>query len=425
MQEGESELGGLKIPHGNTTPPSSTPGPQPDSSATPISEPASSAVLNSEPHSPLDSRPISTVPHVNLAPSQPSQPLTPTSAQASPHPFQQFQSQQAQSPQVLQPSPQPLSPPSFSPHPNPVPTNSFVNTISTSSFSNTPTTVFPNAGDVVLSEPKPKKSNLKKWLIVIISVLASGVAIFGIITLISTIAAGPVQQVTAEQYDELNTDFSGLSQTYEMIEDGLNGNLSVYDLLLADYFYNDIPPLYDAIYNRTYWEPKSYNISDTLNNTPEYATNLENTINTMFGINYPSEIKKKVQELHDLLPNYVSVASSFVNNLSLLKIAFIENNYDSINEIISNDTTLFDISLNTSDYIDVMSAWDTCMANIGSDLCTDPIAQGKIENIINDKSTAKSIFTTLLSDEDINLIQSTNFNLEQLLNLIVEQQYAE
>ena len=425
MQEGEPELGGLKIPHGNTTPPSSTPGSQPDSSATPISEPASSAVLDSEPHSPLDSQPISTVPHVNLVPSQPSQPLTPTSAQASPHPFQQFQSQQFQSPQPLQPSPQPLSPSSFPPQPNLTPTSPLANATSPSSFPNTPTTVFPNAGDLVLSEPKPKKSNLKKWLIVIISVLASGVAIFGIITLISTIAAGPVQQVTAEQYDELSTDFSGLSQTYEMIEDGLNGNLNVYDLLLADYFYNDIPLLYDAIYNRTYWEPKSYDISDILENTQGYADDLKNTINVMHDINYPSEIKKKVQELYVSSSSYASIVSSFTNNLSLLRAAFIENNYDSMNEIISDNTTLFNISLNTTDYIDVMSAWDTCMANIGSDLCTDPIAQGKIENIINDKSTAKSIFTTLLSDEDINLIQSTNFNLEQLLNLIVEQQYAE
>lgn len=420
MQEGESELGGLKIPHGNTNPPTPTPGPQPDSSATSVSEPVPSVTPNSELHAPLAPQSIPTVSPVNPIPSQPPQPMTPPSIQASPQPFQQFQSQQFQSPQLLQHS----SPSSFPPRPNPVPASPFANTASPNPFSSTPTAVFPNTGDVVLSGSEQKKSNLKKWLIVIISVLAVGAAIFGVITLISNIAAGPVQQVTAEQYYELNADFSTLSQTYEIIEDGLNGNLSIYDLLLADYFYNDIPPLYNAIYNRTYWEPKSYNVSDIIEGTPKHADNLENTINAMYGINYPSEIKKKVKELYDSSSNYTSVISSFANNLSVLRTAFIKNNSDAMDEIISDNTTLFNISLNTTDYIDVISAWDACAANMGSDLCADPIAQGKIENIINDKSTVSSIFAALLSDDDINLIQSTNSNLKKLLNSIVEKQNA-
>lgn len=285
MQEGDTELGGLQIPHGNNiNPPTPTPGPQPDSSAASISEPASSVVLNSEPHSPLDSQPISTVPPANPTPPQPSQPLTPPSVQAPPQPFQQFQSQQIQSPQPLQPSPQPLSPSSFPPRPNLTPTSPLANAASPSSFPNAPTAVFPNAGDVVLSEPKPKKKLLLKILAIALSVIiiGGGIAAFFIISnvnrqdfkqkvedLYSALEWVPYTgqcSMVVDNYDSIlsdREDFAGYVENCRQ-------NATDIQQLLADLKGRDNSSEYITLYN---------NLSSAVNNNLIFGEDLEYSLN--------------------------------------------------------------------------------------------------------------------------------------------------
>ena len=145
MQEGESELGGLKIPHGNTTPPTPTPGPQPvgfetlqNTQNTPSTAPTISAtpVTQSSPQSFI---PNNTTEKETNSTDLASQTPTPQSTQPV---------------QPLQPSarsPQPTSQAPFSPQPFP--------TQPSQPFIDQPT---PAAASDILLSPTPTKK-FKKW----------------------------------------------------------------------------------------------------------------------------------------------------------------------------------------------------------------------------------------------------------------------
>ena len=162
MQEGESELGGLKIPHGNTTPPTPTPGPQPvgfetlqNTQNTPPATPTISATPATQ-SSPQSFIPNNTTEKETSSTDLASQTPTPQSTQ----PVQPLQPS-ARSPQSTSQAP-------FSPQPFPTqPSQPFI-------AQPTPAA----ASDILLSPTPTKKS--KKWPVITIIVIII-VSIIGLI----------------------------------------------------------------------------------------------------------------------------------------------------------------------------------------------------------------------------------------------------
>lgn len=179
MQEGESELGGLKIPHGNTTPPTSTPGPQPvgfetlqNTQNTPPATPTISATPATQ-SSPQSFIPNNTTEKETSSTNLASQTPTPQSTQ----PVQPLQPS-ARSPQST--SQAPFSPQLFPTQPS-------------QPFIAQPTPAA--TSDILLSSTPTKKS--KKWpTITIVSILVCAI-IAGVIALI-VFASKSAQNASAE-----------------------------------------------------------------------------------------------------------------------------------------------------------------------------------------------------------------------------------
>lgn len=428
MQEGESELGGLKIPHGNTNPTTPTPGPQPDSSAAPVSEPAPSTISDPEPHSPLGSQPNSTVSPANPAPPQPSQPLAPSPAQVSPQPFQQFQSQQAQSPQPLQSSPQfssPFPPRSISPGS----TNPFTNTISPSSFPNTPNAVFPNTGDIVLSEPKPK-GKIKKWVMI---ATASVVAIIFLVLSIAILSGNnPFQpEPTTEEYGEILNqaeEYSAdTSQFNGFINSGIDEEISFYRLFL---FNNTV--IYNAslLFNNgtlggsgvipSFLEENDFSEIEGLNEYTAYLDSIQK-------LKVSSDIKNTAKEVSNLLPEYTEISQSFLNKFQNLRHLFYSGTSQELSDFITSqdfpsniESTLLGYK---AQYDLIVSTFNTCKEDLIAPNCLKSLDTNILTTMDEDTYTVAYIFNNFIGidgQEFITEFDSADYNF---INAIGDQYY--
>ena len=207
MQEGESELGGLKIPRGNTTPPTPTPGPQPvgfetlqNTQNTPPTTPTIPATLATQ-SSPQSFIPNNTTEKETNSTDLASQTPTPQSTQPV---------------QPLQPSarsPQPTSRAPFSPQTSPAQTSQ--------PFIAQPT---PAATSDILLSPTPTKKS-KKWpIITIVSILVCAI-IAGVIALI-VFASKSAQNASAEALFNKFVNYLAIGEEVETSPETISPDLT-------------------------------------------------------------------------------------------------------------------------------------------------------------------------------------------------------
>lgn len=386
MEEGEPILGGPQAASGSTA--ASNVGPQPINPAAPAapSTDFSSFQSNAQPNASLSS--------------SPTQPISPARPQSVPRLTNRYSDRAAlnQSPQtpIINSAPQNMQ---------------FVQ----------PNPQIDSYASEIMSSPAPQPKKSKKWIAVVLILLAlTGIGI-GAVMFVPTLLAGPVQEVTEEQYETLYTINDELDRVYFMIEDGTQSRLSFYKLFVADDLQVKDPSLYNAISFSEY--SKKYNIDDILDDTPNYINKLNEFINSVSEAKFSSSINKKIQEIQTTLPVYSDVLVSFINKINELKIAFV--NYDSkvIGKLVDNSEIQFFIELNHVDYVDMLEFWNNCISTTDISECSTQVNNAETFKIIDDTSTVQSIFRTFMNDDNISTVQSVNSNIDQLLDLIEEEVY--
>ena len=392
MKEGEPELGGLQVPHRDVDAPTPTPGPQPDPFATLNPRPLQSdPSLPQVPVSPAPQPPISQTP-APQAPSQP--PAQPTSSASAPVIT-------ASSP-VMGPTPAPRQ------------------------FPTQP--ISSGVGDILLSPAPAKKS--KKWPVIVASILIPIILISGVSILIINITNGPAQEFTEDQYSEFYNYATNLSQIEDFINDSINGEVSAYDLFIKDNLYSNNEVLSDTIRSSAdIWNSHSYDISYLLRQAPYDLLGIEAYLDIIANNNYPSDIKQKAQEIQNDFDQYSEILNSLIATLTNIKAAFTEFNIDKLNEIAENNNlnqdTIDFLSLYNDEYQSILLSWDQCVLSMAEADCSENIEIVQIQELIDDIRIPQEIVGTIISEDDLILINTVNTKIADIIPVVEEENNEE
>lgn len=390
MEEGEPILGGTQAMPGNTT--TSNVGPQPINPAVPT---ASSTDFSSFQSGTQSSAPLVSTPFQSIPSARPQSVPRLTNrfsdrAALNQTPRTPIINNAPQNMQFVQPAPQ-------------------VDSYASDIISNpTPT--------------QPKKS--KRWIAIVLVLLAlTGIGV-GAVMFVPTLLAGPVQEVTKEQYLELYDSQKVLGEMDKIIEAGINKELSIYELLLADYLAENDEVLNEIFLNKTNWGLR-YDIPGILQNTHNSITKLEDTINPMSELNYPADIKEKIKKIHNNLPNYSAALNNLVDKLSNFRTAFINYDIEAIRKLIDNEDIVFYLSHEYADFFDIYTSWNQCAQGDDNTLCVESLDQEKVKSLTNDTKTVEAVFNAFLTEEDRSTIKDTSDNIQQLVDSIKVKEHEE
>lgn len=368
MQEGESELGGLKIPHGNTTPPSSTPGPQPAASAATNSEPAPSPTPTPNPQ-----------PATSPVPQPNPLPVTPPQVSTNPTPAPQPQPAPSQPPR---PQTSPLQPAQLPQSPQPFPAQPISSSVTnlppaTNTFSNTPTppaAVFPTTGDIVLGEPKPK-NKAKKWIIGIVVAIVAVLGVIGLVVTTTLINSPSDEESIEDYYKDISSDFTNnyanIIAFGDLINICHNNKLSFYELFLPRYalqgemsaiFNNNVPipsahtPILPEILDNRRLDLIS---SDTFR---QYVDNFDNYLASLQQQDIDENLKRAVKELQAMLPRYSEIAKTLLDEIHSLQSAFNDTDITAIENFAANHDFSYDtrgqLIEYAKEYQQILNVWD-------------------------------------------------------------------
>lgn len=425
MNGGEPVLGGIKIPHGDTTAPD--PGSQPALSDTnPVSDP---------PQAP-SAAPVSTAsqsPSPSTLASQPPLPPTPspqpTQHSATPQPQANFSSFQANSQSTI-PTNSPVGSATIS-QPIPRLTNRFSDhPIAEQPFPspipNSPTqgTVFNNSGNNIMLSPtsQPKKS--KKWLIVTIIILLLAAVGLGAGMLISS-GGNPFQpKLTKEEYEDFYQQLleysMELDKPYEFIKNGRDGNISFYEVFIYKYamanneFFGVINgeiPYVKPILPST--------IMEDIAAETWPAGNLQNLLDKIQNQNVPLDIKKLAEKTNKMVPKYSDIMQKSLQDINHIIDIFINGDDQAIDDLARE----YNLSANIKEalinykrqYSQISLIWDHCKNDPALPECNQSIDAGILEAMNEDTQIVKDIFAAVVNEEDMTFINDTNFNINEII----------
>lgn len=283
-------------------------------------------------------------------------------------------------------------------------------------------------GDMILSGATSK---LKKKKIIIISAIII-LFITAIFIIIKLITAGPTQKISDDQYDEATRYSQKSSNIVRLINDGINGQLSIYDLLIADriiensgFLANDIS--LSAISLGSNAEDTSSILVDARDALPD----LEVFINELTNKNYISNVKNVAQNIQKDLGEYSAVINSFSSTVLQLRQAFISDDYgqEIYNFIYNNSLSSAGIGnflyFYAVDYHSFDSLLSTCQANREESICLDVASLRNLRHMIRDSQTTQYLLNSLIDENRLSTINKVNSELEQLSNNIRESIYNE
>lgn len=431
MQEGESELGGLKIPHGNTTPPSSTPGSQPAASATEKSGADPSVASNYQPITPIPSvsatttaSTVSTASANQSAPTSPTPVVQPTTQSTS----QSTQvNQTVQRPQFTTPvSSRPLSTEvsqqaskvqsggierniqgfaSLRPTSETPPADSFAQQFISSATDSA-------VNDVILTTTKSKR--WKKWVVGgvvgVVAIILGAVILF----MISPFRSVPTKDEYRKLYEELVVYDIKIQDFQDFIKKGLNEEINFYQLFILGYITEKegINSLFDngSLGGSEMAIPESIitgNNDADMNNFDNYLKNIQK-------LKVDDDIKNAAKEIQGSISEYVKVSDSFSEKMHSLREIFINSGEQDMEKFL--DDHKFPVGVKYTllsykkQYDEISSSWEKCQDNPTREECRDILSTNILEIMDEDFDTVRNIFNKFINDEELEFI--TQFSLE-------------
>ena len=445
MQEGESELGGLKIPHGNTTPPSSTPGPQPAASATEKSGADPSVASNSQPITPIPSvSATTTASTVSIASVNQSAPTSPTPVV---QPTTQSTSQSTQVNQTIQ-RPQFTTPVSSRPLSTEV--SQQASTVQSGGIERNiqgfaslrPTSETPPAdsfaqqfissatdsavNDVILTTTKSKR--WKKW---VIGVIVGAGVILSIIGITTGVILGN-SSGEEEYYQEIDTSIginsNGTYDFYSFIKNGLDSKISFFRLFILGYIKNhsniNIVFSNGALVGKSMMTPPSLlqnNFSEV-----EGLSDYDYYLSSMQELNLPGNVKELAKNVQALLPEYTEVSQTFLTKMRSLRQAFYDGTAQDLNDFATNQGFSNDITSTLlkykEQYDEIVSTWDICEENLSDSGCV--LLDTEVLNVMeSDTSTVSYIFNNFIRENDWQFLKNFELMNSELTNAVGDLYY--
>ncbi len=394
MEEGEPILGGPQAASGSTA--ASNVGPQPINPAAPAapSTDFSSFQSNAQPNASLSS--------------SPTQPISPARPQSVPRLTNRFSDRAA------------LNQPSQAPLINSTPQNmQFVQ----------PNPQIDSYASEIMSSPAPQPKKSKKWIAVVLILLAlTGIGVAAVM-FVPTLLTGPVQELTKEQYDKIYDSSANLIQMGDFIEDGSNGEISTYDLLLKKYLSDNNKTLAEAIASSAIiWNAKQYDISYLLESVPNDLSGMREAINDLSNNNYSSNIKKKAKEIQNDFDQYSEIINSLIVDISDIEDAFSESDDEKIEKIIETKDMNKDIidflSVYDEKFQSVLAYWEECTADKDAADCKNNLNINNIQALVDDTRISQEIINSIVDDSSLELIKRVNTNISEL-NTMMGDHFSE